>query len=219
MRITEVEVDQLRPWESNPRVYEHAVGPVAESIRRFGFNVPLVCNRELRIIAGHTRWMAAKQLGLQKVPVVQINLKENEEAAFSIAENKTGELADWNTGQLSTLLNELNAEDVDLRRLGFSSLELRKYLGTGTAPEERDTAPPKRRRISKGEVWKLGMHRLICGDSRHKKTVYRLLGNERMDHVFTGPPYFDKRGWSVSSSSCLLSGNGASHSRGSRLLR
>lgn len=135
--------------------------------------------------------MAARKLGLQKVPVVQIDLKKSEEAAFSIAENKTGELADWSNSKLRTILKELNSEDVDLGGLGFSKLELRKYLGTDSKSEQQNITPPIRRRTSKGDIWKLGRHRLICGDSREEQAVRLLLGKEKMDHVFTGPPHFD----------------------------
>lgn len=128
LQIEHVDVEKLLPWEKNPRENEQAVGPVAKSIKQFGFNVPILCNKDYRIIAGHTRWMAARNLGLRQVPVVQLNLSRRDEAAFSIAENKTGELADWDTPKLKEILDELHAEDLDLGNLGFSNAQLDALL-------------------------------------------------------------------------------------------
>jgi len=124
LRIQHVDLERLVPWERNPRTNEQAVNPVAKSIKQFGFNVPILCNREFRIIAGHTRWKAAKRLGMRKVPVVQLDLKREDETAFAIAENKTGELADWDTPKLKEILHELHSEDSDLNYLGFSSAQI-----------------------------------------------------------------------------------------------
>ena len=128
LQIQHVDVGKLTPWARNPRVNEQAVNPVAKSIKQFGFNVPILCNKEYRIIAGHTRWLAAKKLGLRKVPVVQLDLNRRDEAAFAIAENKTGELADWDMPKLKEILDELHSEDLDLRNLGFSHAQLDALL-------------------------------------------------------------------------------------------
>lgn len=96
---------------------------MAESIKRFGFNVPIVCNDNLRIIAGHTRWKAAKDLGMKEVPVIKLHLGNQDEIAFAITENKTGELADWDAPKLKELLDELKL-DLDLDSFGFSSAQI-----------------------------------------------------------------------------------------------
>ncbi len=128
LKIEQIDVGKLIPWDNNPRKNEQAVNPVAKSIRQFGFNVPILCNKEFRIIAGHTRWKAAKKLGMRKVPVVQLDLSGKDETAFAIAENKTGELADWDTPKLKAILDDLNSEDLDLNGLGFSQVQLDALL-------------------------------------------------------------------------------------------
>ena len=89
LNIQEIELENLHPWEDNPRLNEHAVGTVAESIRSFGFNVPIICDQNLIIIAGHTRWKAAQKLGMEKVPVIVIEMTDAKRRAFAIADNKT----------------------------------------------------------------------------------------------------------------------------------
>jgi len=196
LRIEQVDVKKLVPWENNPRTNDQAVNPVANSIKQFGFNVPILCNKGYRIIAGHTRWKAAKKLGLRTVPVVQLNLSDKEQAAFAIVENKTGELADWSTSKLKEILNELHSEDGNLRVLGFTSAELRRLLGAEVVRENAIPEPTNVTRTAPNTLWKLGRHRLFCGDSRHKKTWTHLLGDTKVDHVFAGPPYFNQRAYS-----------------------
>ncbi len=128
MKIELVDTTKLTPWDKNPRVNEQAVEPVAKSIKRFGFNVPILCNRDYRIIGGHTRWKAAQKLGMRKVPVVRLELSDMDEAAFAIAENKTGELANWDASKLKEILEPLRSEDLDLNCLGFSCAQLEAFF-------------------------------------------------------------------------------------------
>jgi DNA modification methylase len=196
LRIRHVHPGELKPWERNPRKLKYAVGPVAKSIKQFGFNVPILCNADLRVIAGHARLEAAKRLGMEKVPVAVLPLEGNDCELFAIAENKTGELADWDTPKLKQVLDELRSEECDLRSLGFSPRELRRLL---REEQDRENAIPElsaKPRTKHGTLWRLGRHRLLCGDSRHKKTFTRLLGKAKVDHVFAGPPYFNQRGYS-----------------------
>jgi len=132
LSVQEVGVERLRPWEGNPRINEHAVDAVAQSIRSFGFNVPILCDQNMMIVAGHTRWKAAKRLGLQSVPVIQLEMTDVQRRAFALADNKTGELAGWDYGRLEKVLEELAATKVELPSLGFSEAELQALL-----------APPK----------------------------------------------------------------------------
>jgi len=196
LRIRHVDPGKLKPWEKNPRKLKYAVGAVAKSIKQFGFNVPILCNSDLRVIAGHARLEAAKRLGMEKVPVAVLPLEGNDSELFAIAENKTGELADWDTPKLKEILGDLRSEKCALEALGFSSHELRRLL---REEEDRENAVPKlpsKARTESGTLWRLGRHRLLCGDSRHKKTFRRLLGKTKADHVFAGPPYFNQRAYS-----------------------
>ncbi len=132
MMIQEIETVQLKPWADNPRVNEHAVDAVAKSITSFGFNVPILCDQNLVIVAGHTRWKAAKKLGLATVPVIVLKMTDVQRRAFAVADNKTGEIADWDYPKLEKVLAQLRSEKLDLRSLGYPDAELLALL-----------APPK----------------------------------------------------------------------------
>ena len=132
LNVQEIKVERLKPWKGNPRLNEHAVDAVAQSIRSFGFNVPILCDQNMMIVTGHTRWKAAKRLGLQSVPVIQLEMTDVQRCAFTVADNKTGELAGWDYGRLEKVLEKLAAAKVELPSLGFSEAELQALL-----------APPK----------------------------------------------------------------------------
>lgn len=132
MEIQQLEPEQLTPWDKNPRKNDRAVDAVAESIRQFGFNVPIVCDQDLRVVAGHVRLKAAKKLGLERVPVIQLQLTDAQRDAFAIADNKTGEIADWDSDALADILKDLESVEIDLPSLGFSDTELQALL----EPEE-----------------------------------------------------------------------------------
>ena len=95
LKVEEIALTRLHPWDDNPRLNNHAVDAVAKSIRSFGFNVPILCDQNLTIVAGHTRWKAAQKLGMAKVPAIVVEMTDAQRRAFSIADNKTAEIADW----------------------------------------------------------------------------------------------------------------------------
>ena len=128
LKVQELAVSALKPWESNPRLNDHAVDAVARSIKSFGFNVPILCDQNSTIIAGHTRWKAAKKLGMKSVPVLVLEMTETQRKAYSVADNKTGEIADWNYPQLREVLEELGCDQIDLSSLGYSTSELEALL-------------------------------------------------------------------------------------------
>jgi site-specific DNA-methyltransferase (adenine-specific) len=132
LNVQQLNIELLRPWDMNPRHNDQAVNAVARSIKQFGFNVPILCDPKYRIIAGHTRYKAAQQLGLEHVPVIVLNLSGKQKELFAIAENKTSEIADWDNHTLSRLLNEFKDNDIDLSALGFSAAEMHALL----APQE-----------------------------------------------------------------------------------
>lgn len=135
LEIREMELSKLRHWEDNPRLNDQAVGAVARSIRTFGFNVPILCDQNLTIIAGHTRWKAAKELGLKAVPVIVLEMTDAQRRAFSLADNKTAEIAEWDSPKLRDLLEELGAKDINLPDLGFSDGELAALLADQGEPD------------------------------------------------------------------------------------
>jgi hypothetical protein len=146
LQVQEIELEKLIPWDSNPRLNEHAVDAVTQSIRSFGFNVPILCDQDLTIVAGHTRWKAAQKLGLEKIPIIVVEMTDAKRRAFAVADNKTAEIADWDFPKLKEVLEELRAEDIDIRSLGFSDEEMRELI---------DQISPKltmSSRLSKGYV-------------------------------------------------------------------
>ncbi len=128
LQVQEVEIEKLHPWEDNPRLNDHAVDAVVGSIRSFGFNVPILCDQNMTIIAGHTRLKAAQKLGLEKVPVIMVEMTDAKRRAFAIADNKTAEIADWDFPKLRGLLEELRSEDIDINSMGFSDEEVEELL-------------------------------------------------------------------------------------------
>ena len=194
MRIEMRPIGDIRPYENNPRLNDDAVDAVVESIRQFGFRQPIVVDTEGVIICGHTRWKAAQKLDLKKVPVhVAKDLTPEQIKAYRIADNKTAELAEWNYDLLPIELSQLQDMDFDLGLLGFSEDELGKLLDPGvkeglTDPDEVPE-PPDEAITQPGDLWLLGDHRLLCGDSGNPEHVDRLLDGAKIHLVSTDPPY------------------------------
>ena len=128
LKIQQIELSALKPWEDNPRINDEAVDAVAKSIKTFGFNVPILCDQRFNLIAGHTRWKAAKKIGMKSVPVIVIELSEAQRKAFAVADNKTGEIAGWDYPRLRKVLEELKCEKINLPSLGYSQGELQASL-------------------------------------------------------------------------------------------
>ncbi|MEK6676724.1 MAG: DNA methyltransferase [Planctomycetota bacterium] len=185
---------EIKPYEKNPRLNDAAVKAVARSIQEFGFRQPIVVDGDGVIVVGHTRWKAAIQLGLDHVPVhVAAELTPAQAKAYRIADNKTNELADWNFELLPIELSELKALDIDLNSLGFDDDDLAKIFAgdvTGGLCDPDDIPePPDEAITQRGDLWLLGQHRLLCGDSACPKDVDQLLAGEPIHLVNTDPPY------------------------------
>lgn len=179
-------IDEIRPYENNPRANDGAVGAVAESIREFGFQQPIVVDRDGVIIAGHTRYKAAKKLGLTEVPVVVAgNLTDEQVRAYRLADNKTGELAEWDFSALEEELAGIG--ELDMSLFGFEPKEIK-------APEEiteddYEEEPPEVPKARVGDIYQLGRHRLMCGDSTDVQSVQKLCQGGQVDLLLTDPPY------------------------------
>jgi site-specific DNA-methyltransferase (adenine-specific) len=128
MEIRQVAIDELKPWEKNPRINDSAVDAVAKSTQTFGFNVPILYDQHMMIVAGHVRWKAAKKLGLISVPGIQLSLTRAQREAFAVADNKTADIADWDYDVLGEILKDLPEEGIDLDSLGFNAAELDAIL-------------------------------------------------------------------------------------------
>lgn len=187
-------LDAVRPYANNPRQNDDAVEAVAESIRRFGFRQPIVVDADGVIVAGHTRFRAAQRLGLATVPVhVATDLTPDEVRAYRLADNKTAELASWDDAMLSIELDALRGAGIDWTLLGFDEEELAKLLApAGTEGLTDPDAVPEKPvdPITKpGDLWLLGKHRLLCGDSTSATDVARLLDGAVPALMVTDPPY------------------------------
>jgi len=194
MKIELRKLSEIKPYPNNPRVNDDAVDAAAASLREFGFRQPIVVDAEGVIVVGHTRYKAAQKLGLERVPVhVATDLTPEQIRAYRIADNKSAELSDWNYDLLPIELGELKACDFDLGLLGFDQDELARLLDPGvrdglTDPDEVP-APPDEATTKPGDLWLLGDHRLLCGDSSKPEDVDRLLGGAAIHLVNTDPPY------------------------------
>jgi hypothetical protein len=184
----------IRPYENNPRLNDDAVDAVAASIKEFGFRQPIVVDPDGVIICGHTRWKAAQKLGLERVPVhVAIDLTPEQIKAYRIADNQTASIAEWNYDLLPIELADLKACNYDLGLLGFDADELAKLLDPdgkeGLCDPDEVPAPPDEATTRPGDLWLLGDHRLLCGDSGKAEDVDRLLDGAAIHLVSTDPPY------------------------------
>lgn len=194
MKIEMWPIGRVVPYEKNPRINAGAVDAVAKSLREFGWRQPIVVDRDGVIVVGHTRWLAAKQLGLTEVPVhVAADLTPAQARAYRIADNATNEIAEWNLDLLPLELADLKAMDFDLDLLGFGQDELAKLMATEATPGLVDPdeipAPPDEATTKPGDLLILGEHRLLCGDSSKPEDVDRLLDGQPIHLVNSDPPY------------------------------
>jgi site-specific DNA-methyltransferase (adenine-specific) len=188
MEIKDLKITDLKPYEKNPRMNDNAVPYVANSIKEFGFKVPIIIDKKNVIVAGHTRYKAAQQLGLETVPcIIADDLTPKQIKAFRLADNKTAEKAEWETEFLSDELKELL--DVDMGAFGFEDVldDLEEELEAQEDDYEMEL--PEDPRAKTGQIWQLGKHRLMCGDSTKKTDVLQLVGGCKMDILITDPPY------------------------------
>lgn len=185
MNIIEKHIDELIPYENNPRHNEDAVQYVANSIKEFGFKVPIIIDKNDVIVAGHTRLLAAKDLDMDTVPcIVADDLTEEQVKAFRIADNKVAEYSTWDDELLQLELGDIG--EFDMGDFGFELdfiKEEEKEIIEDVIPEEAPT------RAKPGDLWQLGEHRLICGDCTDAMTLEKLMGGEEADLVITDPPY------------------------------
>jgi len=195
MQIKEVEVTALIPYAKNSRTHDDAqVAQIAASIKEFGWTNPILVDGNKGVIAGHGRLLAARKLGHDKVPVIELkHMTEAQKKAYVIADNKLALNAGWDTNFLSLELQELKDQDFDLTLLGFDDKELDALLAPETTEglTDEDSVPdtPIEPKTKLGDIYILGNHRLMCGDSTSIDAVDKLMGGQKADMVFTDPPY------------------------------
>jgi site-specific DNA-methyltransferase (adenine-specific) len=184
MEIKMVKVEDLKPYVNNPRLNDDAVEYVANSIKQFGFKVPMVIDKDNVIVAGHTRFKASLELGLKEVPcIIADDLNEEQIKAFRLADNKVSEKADWN---IELLDEELENIDIDMEQFGFDDISIEEEQ---EIIEDEVPDVPNEPKAKLGEIYQLGGHRLMCGDSTSEEDVAKLMNGVRADISFTSPPY------------------------------
>lgn len=197
MQVFEVEIDKLNPATYNPRtISKDQLSALSASLSKYDFVEPLVVNkRNMVIVGGHQRLKAWQGLGKSSVPVVFVDLDEAEERALNLALNKIS--GDWDEDKLADVLRELKGfEFDDFLATGFSTDEIDGLIAFNIPPEGKppvdpDEIPPTPTSAvtKEGDVYEIGQHRLICGDSTSLETIKKLLGDEKVDMAFSDPPY------------------------------
>ena len=194
MKIKQTPIDELIPYASNSRTHsDEQVAQIAASIKEFGFNNPVLLDKENGIIAGHGRVLAARKLGLKEVPTIELShLTDTQRKAYVIADNKLALNAGWDMELLSLEMGDLRDEGFDLSLIGFNDDELANMFVDKTEgltdPDEVPDIPDDPVTVE-GDVWLLGKHRLMCGDSTSIDAVDKLMDGQKADMVFTDPPY------------------------------
>lgn len=190
MNIIYKKVGEITPYEKNPRKNDNAVQYVAESIKQFGFKVPIIIDKNGVIVAGHTRLKAAIKLGLEEVPcIVADDLNEKQIAAFRLADNRVGEISTWDFDLLDEQLADLKF-DFDFEALGFKDLlQEEEEIDVHEDDFDVDKFVPENAISKLGDIYKLGKHTLMCGDALNKNNVNSLINEEQIELMFTDPPY------------------------------
>jgi len=195
MQVKQVKVESLIPYARNSRTHSDAqVAQIAASIKEFGWTNPILVDGTNGIIAGHGRLLAARKLGYIEVPVIELeNMTESQKKAYVIADNQLAMNAGWDTSLLSLELADLKEQGFELDVLGFDAKELDKLLEPeqvdGLTDEDAVPDVPVDPKTKLGDIYQLGNHRLMCGDSTSIDAVEKLMDGQKADMVFTDPPY------------------------------
>lgn len=186
MNVQEIKLKDIKPYEKNPRKNDDAVPYVAESIKQFGFKVPIVIDKNNIIVAGHTRYKAAKKLGFKSVPcIIADDLTDEQIKAFRLADNKVSEKAEWDFDMLNTELDDII--DFDMELFGFE--DALQDDAEEVVEDEFEVELPAEPKSKLGDIYQLGDNRLMCGDSTVLEDVEKLMGGAQADMLLTDPPY------------------------------
>jgi DNA modification methylase len=199
LSIAYLPIDQLKGDPNNARQHSaKQIGQIAKSIEAFGFNVPILVDADLNVIAGHGRLLACKRMGRDEVPTIRLDhLSETQKRAFMIADNRLTEIASWDDRLLAEQLQALSKVelDFDLEDIGFDMGEIDLRIESLSRAKETGAAEPPVPDVSGpsvsrgGDLWLLGPHKVLCGDACDKGACGLLMGTERAAAVFTDPPY------------------------------
>lgn len=187
MEIIKLKIDEVIPYENNPRNNDEAVAYVAESIKQCGYCSPIIIDEDNVILCGHTRLKALNQLGYKEVECVRKSgMTDEQKKKYRILDNKTAEVAEWNFDLLEEELKDLDFGDFDFGFDDMPELAEPVDITEDEVPEVDDKSDP----ITKlGDIWQLGKHRLMCGDSTDASAVAALMNGKEADLLLTDPPY------------------------------
>ena len=194
MKIEIADINSIKPYENNPRkLKDLAIEKVAMSLKEYGFRQPIVVDKDRIIVVGHTRFRASKKLGFKEVPItIADNLTPEQINAYRIADNRTAEESEWDNELLKMEIKDLEAKDFKLDLLGFNEDQLNDMLfeeKQGLTDEDEVPEAPEEPITKLGDIWKLGNHRLMCGDSTMLDDIDKLTEKQKPDMIFTDPPY------------------------------
>jgi DNA modification methylase len=191
MKISTVDINRVVPDPDNARLHDDRnIRAIAGSLEKFGQQKPIVIDGDSRVIAGNGTVAAAQSLGWKKIQVVRTELTGDEARAFALADNRTAELAEWDDRILKVQLGELLKVDFDIEAIGFEVPGAEEGGTEGlTDPDDVPEVDQNVFKVEQGQIWELGDHRLMCGDSTDKGDVDRLMDGAKADMVFTDPPY------------------------------
>ncbi|MBR5223824.1 MAG: ParB N-terminal domain-containing protein [Clostridia bacterium] len=191
IKIIKKDIDELIPYENNARINDAAIDVVANSINDFGFKNPCIIDKNNVLIAGHTRVAACKKLGIKEIPcIVADDLSDEQIKAFRIADNSSAQVAEWD---MDKLMAELQDIDYDMAKYGLAEQmeQIAEQISNSGEVQEDDFEPelPEEPKARLGDIYQLGEHRLMCGDSTKEEDVAKLMDGAKADMVFTDPPY------------------------------
>lgn len=187
MEIHEIKIEDIKPYEKNPRKNNEAVKYVSASIKQFGFKVPLVIDKDNVIVAGHTRYKAAKKLGINKIPCLIANdLTEEQVKAFRLADNKVAEASEWDFDLLALEMEDI--VNIDMKSFGFD-FDLSDDKNDEIIEDDFNEEPPEEPNTKYGDIYKLGRHLLMCGDCTKENDVRTVIKDMKADLGFLDPPY------------------------------
>ena len=194
MKIETADINTIKPYENNPRkLKDSAIDKVAMSLKEYGFRQPIVVDKDRIIVVGHTRYRASKKLGFKEVPItIADNLTPEQINAYRIADNRTAEESEWDSELLKMEIKDLEDKDFKLDLLGFNEDQLNDMLfeeKQGLTDEDEVPEAPEEPISKLGDIWKLGNHRVMCGDSTFIDNIDLITKKEKIDMVFTDPPY------------------------------